>query len=102
MDLAVSRIGKALVMSETCKDCRWAVLENKADLRSRTCRGGPPQIVMMPAKGPMGQMGMAMQQMWPAVNLDHPICGAFQKKSVLQIPGNGATLSYATGENNVQ
>lgn len=61
-----------------CKHCMWAHFMPQ-DMQQRTCRGAPPQVMAMPVKGPNGQVGMNVQNMWPAVPVDHPICGAFRR-----------------------
>ena len=61
-----------------CRNCMWAHFMPE-NMQMRTCRGAPPQVVMVPAKGPGGQVGMAPQNVWPAVPVDHPICGAFRR-----------------------
>ena len=66
--------------SYRCKNCMWAHFMPE-NMQMRTCRGGPPQVLAMPAKGPNGQVGIQMQQVWPSVPVDHPICGAFRRSS---------------------
>lgn len=61
-----------------CRNCMWAHFMPE-NMQTRTCRGRPPQILMMPVKTPSGGMGMQPQNMWPAVSVDHPICGAFRR-----------------------
>lgn len=74
-------------MPETCKDCRWAVADSPIVGAARTCRGAPPQIVLVP-----GPRGPEIKQIWPGVGIDHPICGAFAKKvSIIGLDNSEST-----------
>jgi hypothetical protein len=68
----------------TCKDCRWASVI-PSDLKHLTCRGAPPQILLVPARGPNGQPSMSMQLMNPGVSIDNPICSLFKEKPVVTL-----------------
>jgi len=65
-------------MIETCKSCVHAHMLPSGDLQHRVCRGAPPQVI-----GVATPKGIATQQVWPTVNLEHPICGAFRKKILI-------------------
>lgn len=60
----------------TCGMCTHGALWPQ-DVTKRVCRGGPPQIVVVPTpKGP------AVQNMFPLVNASDISCGAFELKGL--------------------
>ena len=51
------------------------------NLMQRVCRGGPPQIIVLP-----GPQGIVMQTAFPNVGVGDEACGAFKRKLVLPDP----------------
>lgn len=64
-------------MINSCGTCAHARLFPD-DMTKRICRGGPPQLVVMPTP-----RGPAIQTMFPVVNATDEYCGSF--KSVVQL-----------------
>lgn len=71
--------GIAGALIEQCGNCRHAALV-KEDLTIRSCRGAPPQLVVLPTP-----KGLNVQPMWPAVKATEQICGAYKPKITLDI-----------------
>jgi hypothetical protein len=69
----------------TCGNCANGAFIMQ-DVTKRTCRGGPPQLVVVPSpKGP------AIQTMFPNVEASQPACGAWKDK--LQLVDNPAPIT---------
>lgn len=59
-------------MISSCGNCAYARLL-PGDMTKRACRGGPPQLVVMPTP-----RGPALQTMFPVVGATDEACGAFK------------------------
>ena len=58
----------------TCMTCQFATVVPK-DFSKRTCRGAPPQLVVVPTP-----QGPAIQTMFPNVEVNQPACGTYKLK----------------------
>lgn len=70
---------------KTCSTCaHWfRHLADPQDLAAPPageCRQGPPQLIVAPAVGPLGQSGMALQLAYPGTPPDFPACSQHQER----------------------
>lgn len=63
----------------TCGTCQHGKLVVQ-DMTKRDCKGAPPQLVVLPAKG-----GVSVQIMYPRINASDEACGAYKAKQVAQV-----------------
>jgi hypothetical protein len=72
----------------TCKDCtHWFKAEaTPATLGQQPhgeCRGMPPQVIVLPALGPLGQKGVQLSAHYPLLGEAHEPCGLFVPRLTL-------------------
>lgn len=67
---------------ETCGNCKYSRIKDAANLMLRVCKGGPPQVVIVP-KGNQ----LVAEIMWPNVNAAEEGCGLWKPK--LSVVGGG-------------
>ena len=66
---------------KTCGECAHArLVPNDIDLTHRTCRGGPPQIVVLPGTA---ANQLRLVPMYPNITVNDEACGAFKPKPAL-------------------
>ena len=68
---------------DQCANCKWFTPQNRpGPLRlgapvDGACRGGPPQLVILPARPP--RQGIEVASQWPSVR-ETELCGAHERR----------------------